>query len=313
MNAPRIASLLASSTEILHGLGLWDRVVAVSHECDYPPGVADKPRVTLTTIHAAASSKTIDAQVRAASADHEPLYKIDTQALAKQKPDLIVTQAQCDVCAVKYEDVLAAVRSEPSLHATRIVALNPNSLDDIFQDIAKVGEAAGVGDQAERFIAILRARVSAVEDATADLDHADRPRVVCVEWIDPVMLAANWMPDLLRLAGARCDLVQAGTPSSDTPWTDVVTYDPEVIVVMPCGFDLQRTIEESRTLTGLDHWAEITAVRQGLVYAVDGNAYFNRSGPRIVDSLEILAALVHPDRFPDHRATYKHAWAELIG
>ena len=313
MSAERIASLLASSTEILHGLGLWDRVVAVSHECDYPAEAASKPRVTMTKIDAAASSDAIDEQVRAMSAAGESLYAIDCPLLAKLRPDLIVTQAQCDVCAVNYEDVVAAVGNEPALHGTRIVALNPTTLEDIFTDIRRVGEAADVNEAADQFVGALRARVAAVQKVTDGLDAADRPRVVCIEWISPLMLAANWTPELVKLAGARCDMMPAGKASEYSSWTNLVAYDPEIIVVMPCGFDLPRTIEESRTLAGLDHWAEITAVREGRVYAVDGNAYFNRSGPRIVDSLEMLAGLVHADRFSDHRAQYKHAWASLIG
>ena len=311
MSADQIASLLASATEILHGLGLWDRVVAVSHECDYPPEAAGKPRVTFTNIDDGASSRLIDDQVRKKAATHEPLYRIDVERLAALKPDLIVTQAQCDVCAVRYDDVVAAVQSTPTLEGTKIVALNPATMEDIFKDIKKIGEATGANEQAERFIRALRGRVAAVQEVTDGLRDEDKPRVVCIEWIDPVMIAANWMPFVLHIAGGRCDLTKAGERSGYTRWENVVAYDPEVIVVMPCGFDLPRTMKESRVLSGFDHWSELTAVREGRVFAVDGNAYFNRAGPRIVDSLEILAALVHPDRFVDHRAKYQHAWCML--
>ena len=311
MSADRIVSLLASASEILHGLGLWDRVVAVSHECDCPPEAASKPRVTFTNIDDGASSRLIDDQVRKKAATHEPLYRIDVERLAALKPDLIVTQAQCDVCAVRYDDVVSAVQSTPTLEGTKLVALNPATMEDIFKDIKKVGEATGANEQAKRFIRALRGRVAAVQEATEGLRDEDKPRVVCIEWIDPVMVAANWIPYVLHIAGGRCDLTRAGERSGYTRWENVVAYDPEVIVVMPCGFDLPRAIKESRVLSGFDHWSEVTAVRQGRVFAVDGNAYFNRAGPRIVDSLEILAALVHPDRFVDHRATYQHAWCTL--
>ena len=308
MSADRIASLLASSTEILHGLGLWDRVVAVSHECDYPPDVDKKPRVTFTNIDTGASSAAIDDQVRQSVKSQEPLYRIDVDRLAGVRPDLIVTQAQCDVCAVKYDDVVAAVRSNKALRGTTIIALNPGTMEDIFKDIKRVGEATGAAQQAERFIRTLRDRVAFVQTATDSLKDEEKPRTVCIEWIEPVMVAANWMPDLLRIAGGRCDLTSAGQQSGYTKWEDVVAYDPEVIVVMPCGFDLRRTLKESRVLPGFDHWSEIAAVRKGRVFAVDGNAYFNRAGPRIVDSLEILTALLHPDRFAKQREAYGHAW-----
>ena len=308
MSVDRIVSLLASSTEILHGLGLWDRVVAVSHECDYPPGVDKKPRVTFTNIDTGASSAAIDDQVRQSVQSQKPLYRIDVDRLASLRPDLIVTQAQGDVCAVKYDDVVAAVRSKPALEGTMIVALNPATMEDIFKDIERVGEATEASEQAERFIRTLRDRVAFVQSATQGLKDDEKPRTVCIEWIDPVMVAANWMPDLLRMAGGRCDLTRAGQPSGYSKWEDIIAYDPEVIVVMPCGFDLRRTLEESRVLPGFDRWSEIAAVREGRVFAVDGNAYFNRAGPRIVDSLEILAALLHPDPFAKQREKYGHAW-----
>lgn len=312
MTVKRIASLLASSTEILHGLGLWDRVVAVSHECDYPPDVETKPRVTFTNIDAGASSKAIDDQVRDSVANGEPLYRIDVDRLAALAPDLIVTQAQCDVCAVKYDDVLAAVRDTPGLEATKIVALNPCTFEDVFQDIRNVGEAAGAHEAADRMIHGLRERVATIQVVSDGFAEEQRLRTVCIEWIDPVMIAANWMPDLIRIAGGRCDLTESGRPSGYTDWADVVAFDPEVIVVMPCGFDLQRAIDEADVLGDLTHWSELPAVRAGMVFAVDGNAYFNRSGPRLVDSLEILAGLLYPDRFADFRSRYQYAWRRVM-
>jgi len=308
MSVDRIASLLAGSTEILHGLGLWDRVVAVSHECDYPPDVDNKPRVTCTNIDDGASSAAIDDQVRQSVKSREPLYRLDVDRLAALRPDLIVTQAQCDVCAVKYDDVVAAVRSKPALEGTTIVALNPATMEDIFKDIERVGEVTGVPERAERFIRSLRDRVACVQTTTEGLADEEKPRTVCIEWIDPVMVAANWMPDLLRIAGGRCDLTRAGQPSGYSKWEDIIAYDPEVMVIMPCSFDLHRTLKEIGVLPSFDHWSEIAAVRDQRVFAVDGNAYFNRAGPRIVDSLEILAALLHPDRFAKQRKKYGHAW-----
>ncbi len=292
----RIASLLASGTEILYGLGLGDRVVAVSHECDYPAEIAGKPRVTVSHV-AAATSGAIDDQVRQKLAAGEPLYGIDEAQLVELAPDLIVTQAQCDVCAVKYEDVLSLVRSHVALKDTRVVALNPMTLDDIFADVLRVGDATHARPAGEVYVQNLERRVAAVRDKTILLRPDQRPRVAAVEWIDPLMLAANWMPQLIELAGGLQPLDAAGRHSTYSSWSDVVRFDPQVVLVMPCGFDLARAIAESSTLAQQPGWSELNAVQMGRVYAVDGNAYFNRSGPRIVDSLEILAGLLHPEIF----------------
>lgn len=295
MTTKRIASLLASSTEILYGLGLGDCVVAVSHECDFPDEVRSKPRVTHTRVQAEASSRDIDEQVKAACAAGEALYQIDVAKLVELRPDLIVTQAQCDVCAVRYADVVSAVRDNAALSGTQIVSLNPMTLEGVFEDIVRVGEAAGVADRAAEYVRSLGARVEAVRAKSAGVAAERRPRVAAIEWIDPPMLGGNWMPELIELAGGRCDLVQAGRHSTFANWGEVAAFDPEVIVVMPCGFDLKRTMAEAPTLRSFPGWEKISAVRGGRVFAVDGNAYFNRSGPRLVDSLEILAALIRND------------------
>lgn len=293
----RIASLLASATEMLYGLGVGDRVVAVSHECDFPPEVRGKPRATFTNIAVGAPSGQIDAEVRQRLAAGSPLYEIDAAQLATLRPDLIVTQAQCDVCAVKYDDVLEVVRTQPALADTRVVALNPLCLADVFADIERVGEAVGRAAGARAYAARLKSRVEAVRQRTAAFPRARQPRVLCIEWLEPLMAAANWMPDLIELAGGVQSLTAAGRHSTYSAWDVLRAFDPEVIVVMPCGFDLARTTDESRLLRNLPGWSEVTAVRRGRVYAVDGNAYFNRAGPRLVDSLEILASLIHPELF----------------
>lgn len=295
MTSKRIASLLASSTEILYGLGLGDCVVAVSHECDFPDEVRSKPRVTRTRVQAEASSRNIDEQVKAACAAGEALYQIDVAKLVELRPDLIVTQAQCDVCAVRYADVVSAVRDNAALSGTQIVSLNPMTLEGVFEDIVRVASAAGVNDGGVHYVASLRRRVDAVALRTKNVAAHKRPRVACIEWIDPPMLGGNWMPELIELAGGRCDLVQAGRHSTFANWDEVAAFDPEVIVVMPCGFGLKRTLAEAPTLRTFPGWENISAVRGGRVFAVDGNAYFNRSGPRLVDSLEILAALIRND------------------
>ncbi len=293
----RIASLLSSSTEMLYALGLGDRVVAVSHECDSPAEVRSKPRVTRTTIAADAPSGQIDEQVRQLTQQGLPLYEIDVPLLAELRPDLIVTQAQCDVCAVRYADVLEAVRSTPALQLARVVALNPQSLEDVLADMLRLGEATGAVATAEACVQQFRQRVAAVERRTLPVTQEQRPRVACIEWIEPLMIAGNWMPQLIELAGGRQSLAEGGRHSGYVSWHDLRRFDPQVIVVGPCGFDLRRTLVEAPQLFHLEGWSTLSAVREGRVYAVDGNAYFNRSGPRLVDSLEILAHLIHPRLF----------------
>jgi len=296
MSVQRIVSLLAAGTEILYALGLGDRVVGVSHECDFPEQVRAKPRVTKTLVIAAAPSATIDVQVRNASAAGEPLYRIDVDKLQELRPELIVTQAQCDVCAVDVNDVMRLVEGDAELRDAKVVALNPTTLEGIFQDILVVARQAGVPAEGRQLVDHLRTRVESIRSQSSRAD--DRPRVVTLEWIDPPMVAANWMPELVAIAGGRCDLTTPGAKSAYTRWEDVRAFDPEVVVVMPCGFDLPRAVSESRILTRYPGWHDLTAVRDRRVFAVDGNAYFNRSGPRIVDSLEILARLIHREIFP---------------
>jgi iron complex transport system substrate-binding protein len=292
----RIASLLSSATEMLCALGLESSLVGISHECDFPITVTSLPRMTRSRIDADASSREIDDQVRSLMASGAPLYEIDTDALVASQPDLIVTQAQCDVCAVRYVDVLATVAGQPSLARTSVLALNPQSLGDVIADLERLAEVTATGATARSVQTAWRARIAAVEQATADLGPSDRPRVAMIEWVDPLMLSGNWVPEIVTLAGGRHDLTLANQHSPYVPWKDLIAYDPEVIVVVPCGFDLPRTLASSLALTVASGWRDLSAVRTGRVYAVDGNAYFNRSGPRLIDSMELLAHLVHPDR-----------------
>ena len=290
----RIASLLSAATEILYGLGLSDEVVAVSHECDYPHEVAAKPRVTRSNVDSGRSSDDIDRQVREQVAAGGAVYEIDAERLVAVAPDLIVTQAQCDVCAVRYDDVLALVRDRLELRRTRVVALNPQSLADVFADIRRVGEAAGAAVAAEALVAALEARVAVVERCVAPGIALGRPKAVVIEWIEPMMFAANWTPELIQLAGGRCDVAHAGRHSMFADPSVLANYDPDVIAIAPCGFDLTRTRLEAEVLPKQPFWSELTAVRGGRAFLADGNAYFNRSGPRLIDSLELLAHWIHP-------------------
>ena len=313
MNSPgtpkKIASLLAAGTEILYALGLGDRVVAVSHECDYPAEAAGKPRVTRARVDGGAGSRAIDEAVRAIASRHESLYEIDAALLASLGPELIVTQKQCDVCAVSPADVAKAAQACPSLAGAAVVALDPRSIETIYTDVENVARAAGAEAAGARLVAELKGRVEAVRTRAAGA--TTRPRVLCVEWIEPLMIAANWMPTLVEIAGGRPGLAEAGKSTGAVEMDAVLAFDPEVVVVMPCGFDLRRTLNEAHDLKSYPGWYDMTAFKAKRVYAVDGNAYFNRSGPRIVDSLEILAALIQPGAFKDFGEKYAAAWRRI--
>lgn len=234
----------------------------------------------------------------------EPLYGIDEKLIARLRPELIVTQAQCDVCAVRYDDVVDFVARTAELAATRVVALNPMSLGDVLRDIERLAEAAGVADIGREVVAGLERRVELVQRATESLRADARPRTAIIEWTEPMMLAGNWTPELLELAGGVCPLTTAGRHSEYVAWEQVRTFDPEVIVVAPCGFGLERSMQEAAGLALLPEWQNVAAVRNRRVVVVDGNAYFNRSGPRLVGSLEMLGHLLHPER------VLRPAWVE---
>jgi iron complex transport system substrate-binding protein len=309
----RIASLLSSATEMLCGLGLQQSLVAISHECDYPASILSLPRATHTRIDPTQSSQQIDDCVRAALAAGEPLYDVDAGLLDRLQPDLIVTQAQCDVCAVRLADVEAVVASMPRARQPRIVSLNPASLNDVLREIELLGEAAGASRAAHDYLASLRARIERVRSTTAGIVGANRPRrVALIEWIEPLMLSGNWLPELVQLAGGEHALTTAGEHSPHVAWADVVRYDPEVVIVAPCGFSLERTLEELPLLAELPGWQNVSASRTRQVYALDGNAYLNRSGPRLVDSLEILAHLIYAGQIgvPECVAKPRRVWRQ---
>lgn len=294
----RIASLISSATEILFALGLAEQVVAVSHECDYPPAARWLPRATRSLIDAAASSGQIDQQVRERSAGGQALYEIDARLLCDLRPDLIVTQAQCDVCAVRHADVVDLVKSRSELSGTEIIALNPQSLDDVLFDVERVAAAANVVPAGWKLRRELSRRIAPISDCTHSLPAADRPRVVCLEWLDPLMAAGNWTPGLIELAGGRSELATAGRHSEYTTWDAVREANPEVLLVAPCGFDLARSQVEAESLRTLPGLAELAAVKNRRAFVIDGNALLNRSGPRLVDSLEVIAHLIQPKNFP---------------
>jgi iron complex transport system substrate-binding protein len=309
----RIVSLISSATEILFALGLGDQVVAVSHECDYPAPAARLPRTTRSGIDSSLPSSQIDDQVKAHLAAGNPLYAVDAELLCRLAPDLIVTQAQCDVCAVRYTDVVALAESRRELRGTKILALNPQTLDDVLADVQRVGNATQTADGANSLVNGLRRRINRVADHTAQL-HADkRLRVVCIEWVLPLMAAGNWTPELIELAGGRSGLAAARQHSDYVSWEQVRQFDAEVLLIAPCGFDLERSLTESLHLWELPGFADLAAMRNGRTFVLNGNAYLNRSGPRLVESLELLAYLLHPDHFPapSGELAEGRAWARL--
>ncbi len=291
-----IVSLLPSATDMVASLGAADRLVGVSHECDHPQAT-HLPRLTRSCIDSRADSGDIDRQTQELLAAGRPLYELDEAQLRRLRPSVILTQAQCDVCAVRFEDVSRVVRRETVLADTVLVDLNPQTLDDVLRDIERVGAAIQCAERAAAYVAELRTRIARVAERTAGLPDRDRPRVACLEWLEPLMLAANWTPDLLSLAGGRCPLALAGRHSRPLTWDELRAFDPEIIVVMPCGFELSRTRTAARPLSRLPGWDQVSAVRRNAVHCVDGNLLFNRSGPRLVESLELLAHLVQPDLF----------------
>ncbi len=302
----RIVSLIPSATEIIAALGLADRLVGRSHECDFPPGIETLPALTAPKIRLDGDSGAIQRSVRALLEQGLAVYAVDAERLRALKPDVIVTQDQCEVCAASLADVQAAVCDWIG-ERTGIVSLAPATLDDVWNDIRRVAAACGVGTAAETLIDRLTTRV---REITAEAKNAAaRPRVACIEWIEPLMAAGNWMPELVARAGGSSLFGESGRHSPWLEWDALVAADPDVIVCLPCGFDLARTESESRLLTQRPAWARLRAVRTGRAFAVDGNAFFNRPGPRLMESLEILAELLHPERFDfGHRGT---AWRPL--
>ncbi|WP_020469971.1 cobalamin-binding protein [Zavarzinella formosa] len=290
----RIVSLLPSATEIVCELGLGEQLVGVTHECDYPPFVAGLPKVTRTLIPHDAASREIDALVRERLKTRKALYSLDMPVLERLRPDLLVTQALCDVCAVAEEEVNAAACSLPG--RPKVVNLEPMRLAEVFDCIRLVGRAVGIERKADEVIAALQARVDVVTERTRAVTH--RPRMVLLEWIDPPFCSGHWSPELVRLAGGVEGIGLEGQASRTIEWNDITAYNPEVLVVACCGFSTERTLQDLPILRNLPGFDSLACVREGRVFVVDGNAYFSRPGPRLVESLEILAHLLHPDIHP---------------
>ena len=290
----RIVSLLPSATEIVAALGLTDAIVGRSHECDYPPEIKDRPVCTEAQLNSEKPSAQIDADVLDLVQKALSIYKIKTDVLEQLQPTHIVTQDQCDVCAVNFADVEKAV-AELTQSQPKVISLQPNVLNDVWADIERV--AATLGVESQSVLTQLQSRVEVCKQKTQGLSESDRPTVAAIEWTEPLMATGNWIPELVELAGGQSLFGVVGKHSPYLEWDALVKADPEVIIIMPCGFDLERTRQETMPLTHRPEWSSLHAVRSGKVFITDGNAYFNRPGPRLVDSLEILAEILHPDIF----------------
>jgi iron complex transport system substrate-binding protein len=285
----RIVSLVPHATELLFALGLGDQVVGVTHECDHPAEARERRHVTRDRLPAGLDAAGIDAAVRDATLEGASIYELDAEALEELAPDLIVTQALCAVCAVSPDDVTAATRAWPS--QPQVVSLDPKTFGETLADVRTIAQATDTKDAGVDLIARTSKRVDAVKIAVKDAER--RPRVAALEWFDPVFVAGHWTPQLIELAGGQDVLGLAGEHSEQSTWELVAAARPDVVVAMPCGYDAERSHEEAARFAD-----RLRAVGAGDVVAVDASAYFSRPGPRLVDGLEVLAHILHPDRVP---------------
>lgn len=301
----RIVSLIASATEIIHALGLQHFMVGRSHECDFPPLVTSLPVCTGPKFNVEGSSREIDKQVRTIVSESLSVYRVDGDLLNTLGPTHIITQSQCEVCAVSLRDVEEAVCSVVTSQPA-VVSLQPDSLEDVFGDITRVGQALHEEQRADDLIRSLRSRIDAIQSKAKSLE---KRTVAFIEWIDPLMAGGNWMPTLIELAGGTNLFGVADKHSPYMNKEEVQSQNPDVIVVSPCGFDIKRTLAETHLLSQWSFWSELSAVKSNRVFVADGNQYFNRPGPRLVESLEILAELIHPRHF--HFGHEGSGWVSL--
>ena len=282
----RIASLVPSSTEMLFALGLGDSVVAVTHECDFPPEAQSKPHLTRTVIRPGLSAAEIDAEVKRVTGEGRALYELDEEGLGELEVDLIVTQAVCEVCAVSYDDVVAVAARLPS--RPRVVSLDPGNLAETLADCQRLGRAAGRPEQGAELRRRLEARIGAVRDAVAG---RDRPRTLALEWLDPPFIGGHWVPEMIEAAGGIDVAGRPGVKSPEVGWEQLSGTDPDVIVAMPCGY----YVEDSRR-EALEHVEQLRGLGPQRVFAVDAASSFSRPGPRLTDGIELLGHLLHPNR-----------------
>ncbi|SDF60787.1 iron complex transport system substrate-binding protein [Mucilaginibacter pineti] len=294
MPTDKIVSLLPSATEIICALGLQDKLIGRSHECDYPETVKALPVCTEANFANGLSSLEIDIKVKEILADALSVYTVKREQIKALAPDVVITQDQCEVCAVSLTDVEQALDNYLDKKA-RIISLHPNSLEDIFNDITNIAAALNVPQAGADLLELLNERVDIIKHKLKFADS--KPTVACIEWLDPMMISGNWVPQLVSIAGGTPVLAQQGKHSPYVNWEDIQAQNPEIIVVMPCGFSIERTLKEIDILMQLPGFADLQAVKNNRLYIADGNHYFNRPGPRIVDSIEILAEIIRPKQF----------------
>jgi iron complex transport system substrate-binding protein len=303
----RIVTTLPSATETVAALGC--EPVGVSHECDYPPGAASAPAVTSSRIDASGSSGEIDQQVLETADTEDGVYDVDVETLDGLDPDVIVTQGMCDVCAVDVaviEDAVDRIDADPE-----IVPTDPHSVGDVLDDLERIGAAIGREERAREARGNLEARIDVVRNRTADIPAEERPSVAIFDWTEPVMVAGHWTAELVDWAGGEYELADVGDRSSPREWDEIRASDPEVVIVAPCGFDLEQIARNRTDLTEREGWNNLTAVRDGRVWAMDGDHYLNRPGPRLVDTLEALAPIVQPELFGGPAADIAVPFADL--
>ncbi|WP_068875622.1 MULTISPECIES: cobalamin-binding protein [unclassified Phenylobacterium] len=294
MSALRIVSLLPSATEIVAAVGMAEQLVGRSHQCDFPPQVRHLPALSETKVRLDGTSRDIDRRVNEIIAQGVSVYRVDAERLRALRPDVIVTQTQCAICAVTPGDLEDALCEWTGM-APALVSLEPNDLSDVWGDMRRVGQALGADAAAERAIAALQSRLAAIRETAGRAAY--RPTVAAIEWIDPLMAGGNWMPELIEAAGGESLFA---TPGQHSPWLDwraLAAADPDVILLLPCGFTLEQSLADVPLLQARPEWAALSAVRRGQVYVIDGHHYFNRPGPRLVESAEMIAEILHPDRF----------------
>lgn len=294
----RICSLLPGATEVVAALGRARHLVGISHECDYPPEIRTKPVLVRTTVDAERlSSAEIDRRVRARLQDGQPLYELDETLFGRVRPNLVITQDLCHACAVTPAQLKRAIHALPS--PPRVLTLSPSTLHDVLADLERIGDAIGRADEASVLVEQLRSRLEAV---LLQVAHAEtRPRVVCLEWLDPLYVAGHWVPEMVACAGGVDALGTPGSPSAQITWEQVRAAQPDVLIIMPCGFSIARAKRELDCLITKPGWTDLPAVRHGNVCVVDASAYFSRPGPRLIDGVEILAACLFPSLVPNAR------------
>ena len=287
----RVLSLLSSTTEIIYALGCGDRLVGRSHECDYPEQVSELPVCTFPKFNVDGTSRVVDDQVKSLVQSALSIYYINEKLLKELKPDIIFTQSQCEVCAVSVSDVENALKNITGL-SSRIISVEPSSIEDIFNDILTIAEILNVRKKGKELVESIKAKIDNTEKIVY---QKSSPSVAAIEWIDPLMAAGNWVPQLIKVAGGKNLFGEAGKHSPWMKYNDLVEQDPEIIIVMPCGYDIKKSLIEIKTLESKKGWGSLKAVRNRNVYITDGNQFFNRPGPRIIESIEILLEIIHSD------------------